>query len=81
MASLDVTVVERRSSSKLLPDMSRLIPAQSPYQTVLVNVQSAYMNASIAYARKLVQGWDVSRIKKVTDEDIFDIWGIQVGGK
>ena len=54
---------------------------EESYQTVLVNVQSAYMNASIAYARKLVQGWDVSRIKKVTDEDIFDIWGIQVGGK
>ena len=54
---------------------------EESYQTVLVNAQSAYMNASIAYARKLVQGWDVSRIKKVTDEDIFDIWGIQVGGK
>ena len=27
----NVTVVERRSSSKLLPDMSRLIPAKSPY--------------------------------------------------
>lgn len=53
------------------------------YQVLLVNAQSAYLDAAISYAEKFIQSWNLHTEKddrgmKTTAEDIFEIWGIRV---